>query len=313
MAIEYIIGDTHLPRYRAWKRQIRKEIGNRRDTIQQAISDKSFRRLVDSTFRPMFICGMAGSGTTLLSALIEQDYMLEMTLRESDRHPKAHSLLWLDKTAAYKDLESYQAAINSNSALQIRRTRKAKLILYRRLASYPREKGIILDKAPNSHLVRIGCLMGAFPSSLAILIYRDPVEVIEGLQRKWPLPFGASSIEDLADFWISLHQQFLQTSQKYQSRQMVFSYGDLVENSSSIVSMIAKKIDLKEREQPNNLKDKQNVPGKGLRNVVEGRVKIVKDAGRRSRKRMSMRDISIIEQVCGDLLQELDDSRTMIG
>lgn len=308
MVIEKLLGEKRVPQYRQWKRKVRRNSGNMLSGLQLGLSDRSLRRFFDKEFTPLFICGISGSGTTLLSALLEQEYEIEITIRESDRHPMADARLWLDKTETYGELGGYEEAIRLNDNINPQNVRKAKLLLYRRLISYPRKTSVILDKAPNSHMLRIEKLMLAFPTSKAVLIYRDPVEVIEGLQRKWPRPFGSASIESLANFWIELHTRFLEQSDRSKQSRKIFSYQSLVDHSQEITSLIARDNNLDLRKTPLALRDKENKIGKGIRNVSGGKIQIVKNAGDESRKRMSQEKVRIIEKLCEAMFARLEQA-----
>ena len=305
MIIEKLVGAQNLPRYRAWKQGVRRAARNRAETLRLAWADGSLRRLGDADFEPLFICGISGSGTTLISALLDQNYDNHLALRESARHPLADNLLWLDKTEAYENLDNYLQALYGAEGVSPARVRQATLNLYRRLARYPRTSSMVLDKAPNSHLVRIGQLLEAFPNSKAVLIYRDPVEMIEGLRRKWPKPFGNAKLDVLIAFWKDMHTSFLDQTARKADRCLAYSYAHLVAAPEQVQDEIADSAGLQKRESPIALKDKANKPGKGIRNVVAGKIHIVRDAGKKSRENVSAEEATLIEEQTKPVLARL--------
>lgn len=240
----------------AWKRKLIRISTNFRDLARQIIVERSLERVIDENFSPIFLCGISGSGTTLLSGLLEQFYENDISLRESDRHTNTDYLLWMDRTETFKSLADYFEAISIPATISIRKIRRAKLRLYRSLANYPKKTSVVFDKAPNSHLRRIGKLLLAFPNGKAVLIFRDPIEVIEGLQRKWPIPFGKTSVEELAKFWLHLHIEFLSQFSAGDKRLIIISYQELVDESDLVLGKIAKQLNLQKNQRPKKLKDK---------------------------------------------------------
>ena len=291
-----------------WKRKLIRKWKDLRFLVIHVIAERSFERIQDENFSPIFLCGMSGSGTTLLSGLLDQDYLSTISLPESDRHEIANPLLWINKTGTFNSLDEYIEAIAIPDHIASKKIRKAKLSLYRRLASYPKKTSIVFDKAPNTNLKRIGKLLNAFPNGKAVLIFRDPIEVIEGLQRKWPIPFGKESVEKLAKFWLKLHQEFLSHFGIRDDRLLIISYQELVDDTEKVLRLIAKKFDLRKRAIPKKLQDRKNIPGKGLRNIVGGSIKIVKNASSANKGRIDIESLNVIETICLSLFHNLQNS-----
>jgi hypothetical protein len=137
---------------------------------------------------------------------------------------------------------------------------------------------VVLDKAPNSHLVRMKLLHEAFPESRVLLVFRDPVANIEGLRRKWPRLFGGAPIGEVCEFWEQVHLQFEQDVAAFEGQVRWFEYEKLVAEPEAWLEETAAFCGLERRKQPRQYKDKPNEPGKGLRNVSEGVIEIDRSA-----------------------------------
>ena len=302
--IEPLLEGTRLRRYRAWKRGVRATAANRWATLGRVVRQGSLRRLVDRDFQPLFICGAAGSGTTLLSALLDQTYENGLALRESARHPQAHRLLFFEKALEYPTLDEYIEDLFLPARVSAGRVRHAVLTLYRRAADYPKASAVVLDKAPNAHLVRLGALLAAFPEAQAIVLARDPVEVVEGMRRKWPQPFGAAGLEALCDFWNLMHHKALQDTESLENV-LVVGYGQLVQQPETVTAAIATWAGLTARQQPKPLRDRKAKPGKGLRNVVAGEIQVVADAGAAARQNLNQAERQLIRERTGAVYAQL--------
>lgn len=243
--------------------------------MRKGIENGGFRRLMDTDFRPIFVCGVSGSGTTLMSGLLDQQYENEFCLHESDRMREADPDLFIKHSSLYENLDVYYQDLIRTDTYSIERIRAAKLNLYRQLSSYPRYSDAILDKAPNSHLVRIGQLYQAFPMAKIVLIYRDPVETIEGLMRKWPQLFGRAGVNMLCEFWNNLHLKFLNQTSLIKDEVFAVSYNDLIHDPLNWLERLTSWADLKKRDTTKAYVDKTNRPGKGLRNIVGGKINVV--------------------------------------
>jgi hypothetical protein len=276
-------------------------------TIRKAMRNGGLSRLIDVDFSPVFLCGISGSGTTLLGGLLDQDYVSELCIHVSDRLRETDRSLWMEHSTYYDDLAEYYRDLIRPLKYSRRKIKQAVLGLYRRLSVYPRNSPFVLDKAPNSHMVRIGILRSAFPKSKIILIYRNPIEVIEGLRRKWEKPFGQASLEDLCAFWNNLHEKFLVESEKFYDDLFVLSYGQLTANPESWTEEIATWLGLQKRTNSLQYEDLPNSPGKGLRNIVGGKIKVIKNAFVEVKSTVSKSEREFIESRTRDTVKKLKE------
>ena len=300
MIIERFLQSEELRKYRVFKADLKAWVWQRRHLWKRLRDDGSLKRLSDREFAPVFICGIAGSGTTLITALLDQSYENSLCLRESARLPETDRLLWLNKTYEYHDLDQYRDALNFPKGISVARVRRAVLSTYRRLVEYPRANSVVIDKAPNAHMVRIGKLSEAFPNAKVVMIYRDPLDVIEGLIRKWPQPFAMASLDALCAFYNEIHWEFIEQSQQIENR-LILELDTLKANSEAITREIAAWLGLEERKEIKVYRDRNNTVGKGLRNVVDGKVYVDTKTASRVNERFSAQEQKLIR----DLTQEM--------
>lgn len=81
----------------------------------------------------------------------------------------------------------------------------------------------------------------------------------------------------MCDFWESVHQIFLQDIQSFDSEVFTVSLSQLTQNSATTLEKAANFCGLRSRAAALSYPDKPNIPGKGLRNVVDGEIKVVAD------------------------------------
>lgn len=248
----------------------------------------------DSDFTPIFICGIAGSGTTLLTALLDQKYKVAASLPESALASAAHSSLRLEPVSHYPDLGTFVRALPFAEGVSTRQVYTDSLKLYRAHVRPPKLSSIVLDKAPNTHLMRAQMLAEAFPAALFLLIVRNPVTSIEGLRRKWPL-FQRASIDENCDYWERLHLAFLKDSAHFSDRWLGFTYDDFIQNTESWLDKIAVRGALVGRDELLPYADEPNDPGKGLRNVKGGKVEVDPDSEKKALRRLSSEEESRIQ------------------
>jgi hypothetical protein len=144
---------------------------------------------------------------------------------------------------------------------------------YRRVAVYPKLSNIIIDKAPNLHLVRAKRLRTVWAQSKFLLIFRDPVSSVEGLRRKWPL-FAEADLAEVCDFWESVYKIFLEESDAFATDVISLSYEHLTQQTDKVLDQLAQFGGLQLRSIPKLYSDRPNVSGRGLRNVVGGLVEV---------------------------------------
>jgi hypothetical protein len=175
---------------------------------------------------------------------------------------------------------------------------------YRRVTVYPKLSNIIIDKSPNLHLVRVKRLRNALTRSKFLLIFRDPVNSVEGLRRKWPL-FAEAELAEVCDFWESIHRVFLEESSTFTADVISLSYDDLTKETEAVLGRLAEACGLECRQTPKMYADRPNVPGKGLRNVVNGVVKVAPEVKSPSTFCLSPRESDYIRQRLASIYDQL--------
>jgi hypothetical protein len=263
------------------------------------------RKFFDYDFYPLFICGVAGSGTTLLGSLLDQWYENSAYINESALSiAPAGSVLKMNKIAFYSTLSNYYRAIFIPDNISDKQVRRSLIELYRRVVTYPKKSNIIIDKAPTLHLVRAKRLRNAISPSKFLLVVRDPISSVEGLRRKWPL-FAQADLIEVCDFWESIHRIFLEETSAFASDVISLSYDDLTRQTEAVLDRIAKSCGLQCRETPKMYTNRPNVPGKGLRNVVNGVVKIVPQTDAQSTFCLSPQETDYIQRRLGPVYDQL--------
>jgi hypothetical protein len=249
---------------------------------------------VKQDYQPLFICGTSGSGTTLLTKLLMQHFELGGLLVESACSSSPESVLYMKGVMYYDSLDDYRQALYLPEDLHVQTLRDACQETYQQmLADAP--SPVILDKGSNSHLVRARQLKQAFPEAKFLVIFRDPVSNIEGWYRKWPKLFGPEPVEHLCEFWETLHLAFLKEIESFREDVYAISYEQFVQDPQQYLQAISTFCNLSPREALFKLKDKENIPGKGLRNISDGVIEVVTDSTAFSRQNLSPEVVKTIE------------------
>lgn len=248
-------------------------------------------------FEPIFICGVSGSGTTLISSLLDQNYDNVCCLHESALQIQNNSPLKMKNVGYYHTLENYYNNMFLKSQTTIKAVYESTYKLYYSHFNKMSQSNIVFDKAPNVHCVRTKYLKSAFPQSKFILVFRNPVDSIEGLRRKWSV-FRCAKLEELCDFWESLHKIFLEETQDFQSEVTILCYQDIINNTDKVMNSIAKIYDLTKRNILKSYPEQNNIPKKGLRNVIDGKIVIDKSS-------ISKLDFALTQEECDFIYQRL--------
>ncbi|MEX2162356.1 MAG: sulfotransferase [Anaerolineales bacterium] len=260
----------------------------------------------DEDFNPIFVCGASGAGTSLLRGLLDQNFDVAASLVESARSVAEDSTLYVGPAHHYGNIDEYLQALYFPSGTTVDQVREDSLSLYRRFVRHPKRSSVVIDKSANSHLVRAEHLAAAFPPGRFILILRNPITTIEGFRRKWHL-FMNADLTELCDFWLELHRTFLQQSVAFSDRVIGLTFDDLMRDSVSNVQWIGQWADLAPRREKYPYQDESNKPGRGLRNVVQGEIRVDESAEQDSLSRISASDKETIQERIGDTYQDLID------
>jgi len=225
---------------------------------------------------------------------------------ESARGISKNSPLQIGPVATYETYSDYYHDLFLDINISRKQIKRDLVTYYRRIARYPKESNIVIDKAPNAHLVRTKTLKSAFAKAKFILIYRDPVVSIEGLQRKWEL-FRKTSIHELCDFWVSLHRIFLNDTNESHSDVLGIKYSHLVNNTEEELFKIVQFCGLEKREHIFKYSDRPNIYGKGLHHIVQGEIKIINNRNSKINETVESDKVKMIRKKTAALYQNMNE------
>lgn len=153
----------------------------------------------------------------------------------------------------------------------------------------------VVEKSTVVSLTHARDLKHLFPRAKLILYYRDPVANLEGLRRKWAL-FRDAELEALADFWSACQLRCIEQLETLPCEEvMCLKYEEVVQDPADCVERVRRFLNVASRPQPKLLQDRPNVPGKALRNVASGLIRVEQDADTQSRQRLSEAQIRVIQ------------------
>ncbi|MCZ6714806.1 MAG: sulfotransferase [Deltaproteobacteria bacterium] len=254
------------------------------------------------TYRPIFVSGVMGSGTSLLAVALGQRFDVAGVVYESARLAAKSSFLYVPTMAAFASIAEYEARVRSDASWEIEIGRRDLLALYRAYGSGTGEW--IVDKGPNTSLLRAGFLARCFPDARFVLIFRDPVANVEGFRRKWPT-FGRESPEANAHFWMEAHEQFLRETEPLRERVRVIDYNALATRYDQVLDALGRDLGLAVSTRPGSLRTRPNIEGYGIRNVARSRIGVVQDADRRAIERVDPAEAEAIRALTGPLTDRL--------
>jgi hypothetical protein len=127
---------------------------------------------------------------------------------------------------------------------------------------------------------------------------------IEGLRRKWPL-FGDDTLEESIRFYTESHDCFLTQGQEIEERVTAVAYESLVEDPEATLDRIAARCKLDPTRVARRIRMRPNTAGKGLRNVRNSAVGVVKDANREAYERMDPGEAETIREALAPLRDRL--------
>lgn len=260
------------------------------------------RRNAHRSYRPVFVVGAMGSGTSLLTLSLWQNYVSAAAVRESAREVTPDSFLYSRSVEEFATVREYEESLMRRTSWPVSQGREYLQDLYRSRASGSSD--VVIDKGPNANLVRAAFLAECFPQARFVLIFRDPVAVIEGFRRKWRT-FGEDSLEASIEFYAAIHDRFLDTMWEFPERVTAVKYETLVEKHDETLSELASSLGLRPRARRRRLERRSNRHGKGIRNVSGGRISVVRDANRGAYARMTASEIETIQRRLGPLHRKL--------
>jgi hypothetical protein len=255
-------------------------------------------------YRPIFVAGAMGSGTSLLAIALGQRFEVAGVLYESARQISRGSFLYEPHMDEYASIAEYERGIRSKESWIAEGGRRDLTSLYRRHASGPGDW--VVDKGPNTNLLRAGFLATCFPDAAWVVIHRDPVASVEGFRRKWNT-FGRESVEANARFWVSAYEHCLRELDALDRRVLVVEYGGLAANSDDVLDELGRQIGLASASRRTRLRSRVNVEGWGIRNVARNEIGVVQNADQRSIARVPADDAAKIRAICDPLAAELGE------
>jgi hypothetical protein len=253
-------------------------------------------------YRPIFVAGVMGSGTSLLAVALGQRFDVAGVLYESARQVPRGSFLHERQMDEFSTIGDYEREVRSKESWSLARGRGDLTSLYRACGSGPGDW--IVDKGPNTNLLRAGYLAECFPEAVWLMIYRDPVANVEGFRRKWTT-FGRESVEVNARFWARAYEHGLQELDALGRAVVVVEYGALVAESDGVLDALGRQIGLTPASRHVRLRSRANVEGRGVRNVSRNEIGVVQDADTRAIARVPEADADAIRAICGPLATKL--------
>lgn len=290
-------------------RRLRLEVDRVTERLQQA---GRRRRNAGRLFRPIFVAGAIGSGTSLLAASLGQRFAVAGVALESARDISPSSCLWIDRVLHFDSIRAYEDKLAPQADWSVAQAREDLLDLYRSRAAGDPDAEAFIDKGPNTNLVRASFLAEAFPDAHFVLIFRDPVVNIEGFRRKW-LTFGNDRLEESLRFWAAIHERFLEQAESFPDRCISLEYEALVERYEEVLAGLAARLGVEPSARQRPVAARDVGDGRGLRGVEGGRIKIVGDASARAYARLEEQEIDRIRERLGPLHERLRASAAASG
>jgi Sulfotransferase family len=279
-----------------WERRLRRRVLEPLDATLGAAVRSAVNR--DRSYRPIFVSGAMGGGTTLLALSLWQRFDLAAAIKESVHQVSTRSFLWRPGAHEFGSVADYDGSIRPRDDWSVERGRRDLLRMYRSYAWG--RSDVVVDKGPNANLVRAGFLARCFPEARFVLIFRDPVATIEGFRRKWRA-FGNAPLDESIDFYERIHEAFLEAMWDFPERVLAVAYERLVEKHDELMDTVGRDLDLVPARRVRRLEHRSNRRGCGIRNVHHGRIQIVEDANRGSYERMSASEVKRIQRRLGPL------------
>jgi len=219
---------------------------------------------INEDFKNILIIGSTNGGTTLLTALLYQNYKIDSYLKESQFDFNVKSAFYIKRSVYFQNFKDYFNTI-SFTDFDIINFKKACLSIYK-LRSKPNFNQIntVIDKSPNVHFYRLKVYHKCFSNLFPIVIFRDPVEVISGMKKKWIL-FRQASIKDLAFFWVDSYNQIFEFENFTDLKLLFINLEKLKNDTDNSLKSIEDFTSIEKRKIPLSIKHSNSKQGKGLR------------------------------------------------
>jgi len=253
-------------------------------------------------FEPVFIAGAMGSGTSVLAVDLLQRFDFAGMAYESALQLPRRSPLRMRPLREFASPAAYADAIEPDPSWSAEAGREDLQRCYRSLASGPGTR--ILDKGPNTNLVRADFLARCFPDAPFVLMFRDPVVNVEGFRRKWPT-FGDFPLAESIGFFETIHERFLGFAQAHPDRVFTLEYETYVARHDEALARLARHVGLAPARHRHAVEERPNVAGLGIRNVRGNEVGIVKDANDAAYRRITPDVVESVRSRLGGLHSRL--------
>lgn len=244
-------------------------------------------RHAGASYDPVFVAGAMGSGTTLLAFLLGRHYAFSGAIPESALQIAPESPLHMMRAREHSGLDDYIRRASEQPHWRVDMAVASMQELYRERAR--QRSGRILDKAPNTHLLRAHFLGRCFPRSQFVAIFRNPAANIEGFMRKWPMCRDAG-LDACIDFYNRMYECFLDFATANPERVYFVEYEDLVANPMARIEHVSEWLGVLPAENVLRFPAREKGPGLGLRNVRDGVVQVLSNTSAESLERLALAD-----------------------
>lgn len=261
-------------------------------------------------YRPVFVCGASGSGTSLLAVSLGQAFDCAGVMYESTFQVPKHSFLYTPHLNLYPDVAAYASSMRPAPDWSIEAARRDLLWCYRGYSAG--RSDVVIDKGPDANLLRTAFLARCFPEGRFVGIFRDPVANVEGFRRKWRV-FRDDSLEACVRFYADVYESFLREAEAMPERAVLVEYERLVEDPQATLGAIGARFGLVPAREKRRLWTSPNVEGMGIRNVQGGEIGYVRDANQRARARLRPEELALLDAALGPLHERLRRSPILLA
>jgi hypothetical protein len=244
-------------------------------------------------FNPIFITGIIGSGTTLVTELLKSNFEFGSVYMETAHMVPRKSPLAIKKPNDFSSVLEYIDSMPFPKSASPERVRQFHQDAYRFHAGWRPSLLNAIDKCPNYTLARSADLKKAFPNSRFIVIFRDPVANVEGLQRKWRL-FREAAPDESIHLYKELYERFLGEAEGFNDSVIYLDYDAFVKSPDHLYSYLSESWGMTRLEEHRKIRKPSARKG-GLRGVAQGGVTIDQTASKRSRDSVSAETVESID------------------
>jgi hypothetical protein len=255
-----------------------------RHLTQRIVAPLRAVRNAGRDYRPCFVAGASGGGTSLMALSLAQRFVCAGVINEINIQISPRSFLSVPRLSTITSLKEYESLVEPHDDWSVEQGRRDLQNALRAYGEGP--DGWVFVKGPDLNLIRAGFLARCFPEAPFVMIFRDPAANIEGYRRKWKI-FGDASLAEAIRFYASLYEDFLAAAEKFGDRVVGVEYEKLVANPESVMTEVGRRLGLEPATTQRRLEERPNAAGRGLRNVRDGKIEIVANASQESIDRLA--------------------------